>query len=255
MLYESLSKLDQEQQSFQCQTTNHVVIVAIDDFAVHGMVSLLENQKEKYSVEVINPEKFTLNQIEKIRPDILLLSSSVTENSIDDLIRSINQVSSDIRVVLFGHAMKDEFLYQAMCAGARGYLNEKMRGDHLINALDTVAKGEYWAERHILCQFISDKSINDRIEDNAAELFSRLTKREAEVLGKVLEGLSTHEIAERIYLSHQGVKAHLTNLFRKFEVKNRVQLILKALDEISPVSGLTEIASECLKVKSNKIQG
>jgi DNA-binding NarL/FixJ family response regulator len=149
--------------------------------------------------------------------------------------------------------MNDTFLYQAMCAGARGYLNEKMRGDHLTNALDTVCQGGYWAERHILCQFISDKSMNDKIEDNAVKLFSRLTKREAEVLGKVLEGLSTHEIAERIYLSHQGVKAHLTNLFRKFEVKNRVQLILKALDEISPVSGLTEIASNSLKLKADKI--
>ena len=254
MLYESLSQLDQEQQSVQCHTANHVVIVAIDDFSVHGMVSLLENQKEKYSVEVISPENFTLSQIDSIRPEILLLSSNATEGSVGELIRSIHQTNSNIRVVLFGHAMKDEFLYQAMCAGARGYLNEKMRGDHLINALDTVIKGEYWAERHILCQFISDKSINDRIEDNAAKLFSRLTKREAEVLGKVLEGLSTHEISERIYLSHQGVKAHLTNLFRKFEVKNRVQLILKTLDEISPVSGLTAIASESMKVKSNKTQ-
>ena len=253
MLYESLSQLDQEQQPVQCQTTSHVVIVAIDDFAVHGMVSLLENQKEKYSVEVISPENFTLSQIDSIRPEILLLNSGATENSMDELIRSINQISSNTKVVLFGHTMKDEFLYQAMCAGARGYLNEKMRGDHLINALDTVNDGGYWAERHILCQFISDKSINDRTEDNAVKLFSRLTKREAEVLGKVLEGLSTHEIAERIYLSHQGVKAHLTNLFRKFEVKNRVQLILKALDEISPVNGLTEIASNSLKLKADKI--
>jgi DNA-binding NarL/FixJ family response regulator len=253
MLYESLSQLDQEQQPLQCQTISHVVIVAIDDFAVHGMVSLLDNQKEKYSVEVISPESFTLAQVDSIRPDILLLSHSATEGSMDELIRSITQVSSNTKVVLFGHAMNDTFLYQAMCAGARGYLNEKMRGDHLTNALDTVCQGGYWAERHILCQFISDKSMNDKIEDNAVKLFSRLTKREAEVLGKVLEGLSTHEIAERIYLSHQGVKAHLTNLFRKFEVKNRVQLILKALDEISPVAGLTEIASKSLKLKADKM--
>lgn len=252
MLYESLSQLDQGQHAVEGPKTNHVVIVAIDDFAVHGMVSLLENQKEKYSVEVINPDEFSLAQFDRICPEILLLNSAVTEDSIDDLIRNINQVSNGTKVVLFGHSMKDEFLYQAMCAGARGYLNDKMRGDHLINALDTVVNGGYWAERHILNQFISDKSINDRIEDNAAKLHSRLTKREAEVLSKVLEGLSTHEIAEKIYLSHQGVKAHLTNLFRKFEVKNRVQLILKALDEISPVKGLTEIASDQLNSKSDR---
>ncbi len=253
MLHESLHQLDQEQKSIQYQTVNHVVIVAIDDFAVHGMVSLLNNQIDKYSVEVISPDDFTLDQIQKSQPDILLLSSSVSENSIDGFIRNIIQTSSNTRVVLFGHAMNDELLYQVICAGARGYLNEKMRGDHLTKALETVSQGGYWVERHILSQFISDKSIKDRIEDNAIQLSSRLTKRETEVLAKVLEGLSTDEIAEKMYLSHQGVKAHLTNLFRKFEVKNRVQLVLCALDEISPVSGLSEIASKSLKSTAQKI--
>jgi DNA-binding CsgD family transcriptional regulator len=78
-------------------------------------------------------------------------------------------------------------------------------------------------------------------------LSRRLTNREAEVLSLVMTGLSTSEIAERIFLSHQGVKAHLTTLFRKFEVKNRSQLILRALDEVSPVDSITRLVQDGLQ--------
>ena len=75
----------------------------------------------------------------------------------------------------------------------------------------------------------------------------RLTPRETEVLGLVIMGLSTSEIAERVFLSHQGVKAHLTTLFRKFGVRNRSQLILRALDEVCPVDSITGLMQQGLQ--------
>jgi DNA-binding CsgD family transcriptional regulator len=85
-------------------------------------------------------------------------------------------------------------------------------------------------------------------------LGERLTTRELEVLELVLQGLSTREIAERIFLSHQGVKAHLTTLFRKFNVKNRSQLILSALDEVSPVESITGIFQQGLHAYRKPVQ-
>ena len=67
------------------------------------------------------------------------------------------------------------------------------------------------------------------------------------MLELVLQGLSTGEIAGRIFLSTQGVKAHLTTLFRKFNVKNRSQLILSALDEVSPVDSITGLFQQGLQ--------
>jgi hypothetical protein len=62
-----------------------------------------------------------------------------------------------------------------------------------------------------------------------------------------MDGMPTSEIAERIFLSHQGVKAHLTSLFRKFKVKNRAQLILAALNEVSPVVHMTRLVQQELQ--------
>jgi len=247
MLYKSLDLPTTQQKSAQFNVLSQISIVSKDDFSVHGMASILENSKDKYCVTVTDPDDFTPSVLKALCPDVILINTRITELSVEKMIRSIHNLCPDSSVIIFGHGMKEEFLYQAMRAGARGYLNEKMHGDHLTTAIDTVANGGYWAERHVLCQFISDKSVRAKIDENVAVLNSRLTSRESEVLELILEGLTTNEIADKIYLSHQGVKAHLTNLFRKFEVKNRVQLILAALDLISPVHSLAEIAGKGLK--------
>ena len=96
-------------------------------------------------------------------------------------------------------------------------------------------------------RLISDQSLLDTIQCRVRRLDGRLTLREAEVLELILQGLSTGEIAERIFLSNQGVKAHLTTLFRKFDVKNRSQLILAVLDEVGPVEGITALVCQSLQ--------
>ncbi len=254
MLYESLGRLESSTQKATERTMSQVLIIAKADFAVDGMVSLLDSHKDRYMVATVDPDNFVADHIRTICPDVLLLNSNVSDRAIDECIRELHGVCSETRILLFGHDMTDNYLYQAMRAGARGYLNDKMRGDHLTTALDTVMSGGYWAERHILCQFISDKSVHDKIDDNVTSLSTRLTNRESEVLELILEGMTTNEIADKIFLSHQGVKAHLTNLFRKFEVKNRAQLIIRALDEISPVMSISELAGKGLRHRREQAQ-
>jgi DNA-binding NarL/FixJ family response regulator len=94
-------------------------------------------------------------------------------------------------------------------------------------------------ERQLMARFIPAGSTKASIESRIEDLGKRLSSRENQVLALVMQGLPTKDIAERLFLSHQGVKAHLTNLFRKFGVKNRAQLILTVIDEVSPVGSLS----------------
>lgn len=228
-------------------SVRQILIIARPDFSVDGMVSLLRHHQDRYRVSVLEPEHFSAALVREHCPDVLLLNRNITSGSLDDYFDEIRQVCNDAIVLLFGNGMDDSYLFSAMRAGARGYLNEKMRGDHLTTALDTVINGGYWAERHILCQFISDQSVHAKIDGNINRLSDRLTTRESEVLELILCGMTTNEIAERIFLSHQGVKAHLTNLFRKFEVKNRAQLILTVMNEVCPVYNLSGLVEKGLK--------
>jgi DNA-binding NarL/FixJ family response regulator len=97
-------------------------------------------------------------------------------------------------------------------------------------------------------RFITDRSLVEGVQSRVMALSERLTSREIEVLELIMMGLTTREIAERVFLSDQGVKAHLTTLFRKFDAKNRSQLILRALDEvISPVESITGLMQQGLQ--------
>ena len=249
MLYESLNRQNSDQNLAEdCQIVTNIQIVAKADFVVDGMVSLLESQKGRYSVSVIDPNNFTIRQCKEFCPDVLLVNSNVLSTSKNQFIREIHQLCRETIVLLFGQAMSENYLYDAIRAGARGYLNEKMRGNHLITALEEISRGGYWVERHVMYKFVSDKSTQDKIEENIAALSINLSPRESEVLELILEGMTTNDIAERIFLSHQGVKAHLTSLFRKFEVKNRAQLIIHAMDIVCPVDSLATMAGKGLKL-------
>lgn len=253
MLYDSLSNQNNEQNlSDICQDVISIQIVAKVDFIVDGMVSLLENQAGKYNVTIINPDNFEIDVYRDDCPDVVLINSSVLNNTHRHSVREIHQLCRKTIVLLFGQSMTEQSIYDAIRAGARGYLNEKMRGNHLINALEQVTNGGYWVERHMMNMFVSDKSTQDKIEENIAALSNNLTVRESEVLELILEGMTTNDIAERIFLSHQGVKAHLTSLFRKFEVKNRAQLIIHVMDVVCPVDSLATMAGKGLKSSRQK---
>ena len=249
MLYESLNTHNTDKYSLEdCQVVTTVQIVGRADFILDGMVSLLENQKTQYSVSVVDPIYFTPKQCKEFCPDVMLINSNVLSSSSDSYIREIHQLCKYTAVLLFGQDMTENFLYDAIRAGARGYLNDKMRGSHLITALDTVSGGGYWVERDVMYKFVSDESTQDKIDENISVLANNLTERESEVLELILEGMTTNDIAAKIFLSHQGVKAHLTSLFRKFEVKNRAQLIIHAMDIACPVDSLATLTGKGLKL-------
>lgn len=249
MLYESLGRQSSVQDSVEdCQIVVKIQIVSQTDFVVDGMVSLLENQEGKYSVSVTDPDDFTFAGCEEFCPDVMLVNSSLFRSSQKKFISEIHKLCKETIVLLFGQAMPEEYLYDAIRAGARGYLNEKMRGNHLVTALEEVRNDGYWVERHVMYKFVSDKSTQDKIEENIAALAINLSTRESEVLELILEGMTTNEISERIFLSHQGVKAHLTSLFRKFEVKNRAQLIIHVMDIACPVDSLATMTGKSLRL-------
>ncbi len=138
--------------------------------------------------------------------------------------------------------MSDEFLLKIVRSGVAGYINEKMNADHLRKAIRVVLDGELWVERRILQRLILrvvelEEIINQAIES----IRSVLTRRESEIYRYVLDGLSTKEIAREMNLSEQSVKLHLSNIFRKFDVSNKQQLILLTFQRVCPVANVLRL--------------
>jgi DNA-binding NarL/FixJ family response regulator len=226
--------------------STRILVIASRDLFVDGIVRILESREDPVQVTCIAPGDPCSRYFAGDYPDLLLLQEKSKPEPFEDFVREMVDGFPDLRVLVFGQSMSDDYLYRIIQAGAHGYINEKMNGEHMVDALNKVREGRYWIERHIMERFIADRSLVDGIQTRVQSMGERLTSRELEVLEYIMMGLSTSEIAERVFLSHQGVKAHLTTLFRKFAVKNRSQLILRALDEISPVESITGLMQQGL---------
>ncbi len=226
---------------------NKTLIIARRDFFVDGIVRILKTSNVAGSIVCVSPGEPCMKHFVGHIPAFLLIQENAKPEPFEDFVREMVDGFPDMRLLIFGQSMSDDYLYRIIRAGAHGYFNEKMNADHILMALSAVSNGQFWIERHILERFINARSLQDSIYTRARLIGERLTNRELEVLELVLQGLSTGEIAARIFLSHQGVKAHLTTLFRKFNVKNRPQLILSAVDEVSPVESITSIFQQGLQ--------
>ncbi len=236
------------------KTGRSTLIIARKDFLVDGIVGILNTGTIAGKVTCISPGEPCMRFFAGNPPDFLLVQDDARPDSMEEFIRALASGFPGMHVLVFGQSMPDDYLQRILQAGASGYFNQNMNAGHILAGLEAVSNGQYWAERHILERFVGDRSMIDGIHARIRRLDERLSLREAEVLELVLLGLSTGDIAQRIYLSPQGVKAHLTTLFRKFDVKNRSQLILRVLDEVSPVESITGLLREGLQACRQPVQ-
>lgn len=233
-------------------TGSKIFIVARHDFSIDGLASILSRHERHYLVSCVEPGDGCMEKFRAADPDILLIHNGVVEAPVEAFVRGIRDNCPQVRILVFGQGMDDEFLFAVVRGGAQGYINEKMTGEHILQAIETVRDGGTWIERRIMERFVRaheelDAVVERRCHENIARLAATLTPREAEILRHVVQGLAIKEIAEAVHLSNQGVKAHLAKLFRKFDVANRSQLILAALDQVSPIDSLTAALQQGLQ--------
>jgi len=224
--------------------STRIFIVGQQDFSLDGLASMLESQDDNYLVSCVEPDEECMQKFSASKPDCLLIQNDSLPQPCERFFGEILKHFSDIRILVFGKNMSDDDLYSLVRAGAHGYINERMDGEHFKRALDSVLNGNRWIERHILERFVTnqqnfDEFLESQFNDRIEHLCEHLTRRETEILCEVVKGLAIKQIAEQVHLSHQGVKMHLAKLFKKFNVSNRNQLILATFDEMSPVEDLS----------------
>lgn len=112
----------------------------------------------------------------------------------------------------------------------RGYVNTFIEQDKLIMALSVIEQGEIWAGAALI-QYMLTKSINQNKSDQALEqetsVFKLLSDREQQIAQKVLLGLQNKHIGDELFITERTVKAHLSTIFKKLKVRNRLEMTLK----------------------------
>ncbi len=164
---------------------------------------------------------------ESLQPDVLIMDINMPEGNGIDATRALAQSSPHVNVLILTMFDDDASVFQAMRAGARGYLLKGAGEDEIERAVRGVADGEA----------IFGPAIAQRVLDflsgttpRQVAAFPELSEREREVLSLLAEGRSNPDIARRLFLSPKTVRNHVSNIFTKLQVADRAQAIIKARD-------------------------
>ena len=165
-----------------------------------------------------------------LNPDIVLCDVRLKGTSGLDLCRKLVERNPAAKVVLLSAYDDEQYLFQAMRVGAKGYLLKQITGEELVRHLERVADGET----------AIDASLAGRAVTSAARLQGGefwpgaglgLTQRESEVLALTVAGLSNRAIAGRLVVGEETIKSHLRSIYRKLEVGDRAGAVTVALRE------------------------
>lgn len=167
----------------------------------------------------------------RMRPAVLLLDYQMPHvRSFTALVQQIRGEPDPPEVVVLSGLGSLEVALRAAEGGARGYVLKSTRLAAVADAVCTVAKGGMWIDPSLDRKIFEAFQRAMPLAANQPEGLHGLTRREHEVLAQVAQGISNQEIARKLCISEQTVKTHLTRIFAKLEVKNRLAAALAFLE-------------------------
>ncbi len=214
-----------------------VVISQLELFRA-GIRSLLQAREGFKIVGEAAGESDGIEIVKREQPDVTLLGTDVNGGKGLELLPRISAVAEATRVLILADSADPEVQKNAIRLGAIGVMSKDKPAHVLIKAVERVNAGEAWIDRSTMATFLEDFSPSKRTKkrDPKEAKIASVTAREREVIRLVGEGLSSRQIAERLFISELTVHHHLTSIYSKLEVAGRLELLIFAYR-----NGLAEI--------------
>jgi DNA-binding NarL/FixJ family response regulator len=205
-----------------------VRIVIADDHPIlrDGLRRLLESEPDFVVVGEACDGHQAVEQVKRLEPDVLLLDLLMPGASYVDVLREVAAIAAPTRPLLLTASIEPDEVVKALEAGARGIVLKNIATELLMKAIRTVTAGEYWVARESVGSLVGTFRARTAAPPDRQ---LGLTRRELEIVTAVASGLTNKEIARRFALSEETVKHHLTKIFAKLDVANRVELALFAI--------------------------
>ncbi|HSY12677.1 MAG TPA: response regulator transcription factor [Verrucomicrobiae bacterium] len=220
------------------------VLIADDHPVVRiGLRNMLQSDTNIKVIAEAKDGVEALHMVRTLRPDILLLDLAMPKMPGLEALRELTGNSGDTRtIVLTGQIDKRQIL-EALQLGARGVVLKDAAVAHLSACIRAVIQGQYWLEGRPVQNLVQVlRDLTAQIAPPPRKTFG-LTARELEVVTLITEGSTNKHIAETFGISEETVKRHLTNIFNKIGVGNRLELALFALNHnLLPPASTTDVS-------------
>ena len=211
-------------------------ILLVDDQALvrAGFRMILDAESEMEVVGEASDGREAVDQVRSLRPDIVLMDIRMPELDGLEATRRILSMSSDgdgPKILMLTTFDLDEYVYEALRAGASGFLLKDTPPEQLVSAIRVIADGEALLSPSITRRVISEfvKGAGPKPQQQFPRL-QELTARELEVMKLIARGLSNAEIAKTLYVSETTVKTHVARVLMKLHLRDRVQVVVLAYE-------------------------
>ncbi|MCL4268639.1 MAG: response regulator transcription factor [Anaerolineales bacterium] len=201
-------------------------ILIVDDHEVvrNGIRSYLEKISDFHVVGEASSGEEALSLVGEMIPDIVLLDLMMPGMDGIETTRRIRQISPRTKVVVLTSYHEDVHIFPALKAGAISYILKDMKMDKLVDVLHRAVQGEVTLHPRVASRVLQ----NIRGEGSEQPLFTELTDRETDVLKLIANGLTNSQIAEKLVISENTVKGHVSNILSKLHLADRTQAAVYA---------------------------
>jgi DNA-binding NarL/FixJ family response regulator len=170
-------------------------------------------------------------RVEELAPDVVLMDVRMPNLNGIDATRTIREVFPSTRIIMLTISDEEDDLFDAVKAGANGYLLKEVSIEEVADAVRAVMQGQSLISPSMAHKLITEfGALARRAQESDTAPSPRLSERELEVLKRVATGMSNDEIAVELGLSSQGVRNHVANILVKLQLRSRIESAILAME-------------------------
>ncbi|MEO3803050.1 response regulator transcription factor [Nonomuraea sp. B1E8] len=196
-------------------------VFLLDDHEVvrRGVAALLESEDDIEVVGEAGTAESAMARIPALRPDVAVLDVRLPDGNGVDVCREVRSQVPGLACLMLTSFADDDALFDAVMAGASGYVLKQIHGSDLVGAVRTVASGQSLLDPQTTAAMLQ------RLREQAArkDPLAELTEQERHILDLIGEGLTNRQIGERLFLAEKTVKNYVSNLLSKLNMQRRTQ--------------------------------
>jgi two-component system response regulator DevR len=198
-------------------------IIIVDDHEVVrlGLRTLLDRHPDFTVIDEAGTAREAIEKTLHQNPDVVVMDVRLQGGSGIEACREIMSQAPDVKVIILTSYAEDELLFDAISAGAAGYVLKQINNDELVRSIEAVGRGEALLDPSLVQKVFA--RVREAVRKEEAAAFTDLTDQELRVLAQVAEGKTNREIAKALYLGEGTVRNYVSSILSKLNLTNRAE--------------------------------